>query len=300
MRMNFLLLYYTGTFHTRYLTKMIEKRLCAEGHRVKTYDITSPNPVDLSLYDAIGIGYPIYAFNSPQLMNRYLKSVRLPKDKRYFIYKQSGETFGLNDASSRIVKRILKRNECTLENEYHFIMPYNIHFRYDDVFVKEILKYDRRLIDIFIYEFFHGIRRTIDSNPLYDFTSALFAIQRPGAHINGKFYRVDKAKCIECNACIRMCPVHNITKKNGRIRFENHCQMCMGCSFFCPEDAISIGLINGWKINGVYPFDQIENNPSIPDTYIAERKKGFYRCFVKTFDTIDRLHTLYFGKSDTR
>lgn len=297
--MNFLLLYYTGTFHTRYLAKMIEKRLCEKGHQVKTYDITSQNPVDLSSYDAIGIGYPIYAFNSPQLMNRYLKSVHLPKEKRYFIYKQSGETFGLNDASSRIIKRILKRNKCVLENEYHFIMPYNIHFRYDDAFVKEILKYDQRLLDIFMYEFFHGIHRIINSNFLYNFTSALFSILRPGAHINGKFYRVDKAKCIQCNACIQMCPVNNITKKNDRIRFKNHCQMCMRCSFFCPKDAISIGLINGWKVNGAYHFDQIKSNSSIPDTYITDQKKGFYRCFIKTFNMIDSLYLSYFDRSST-
>ena len=36
--------------------------------------------------------------------------------------------------------------------------------------------------------------------------------------------------------------------------------MCMRCSFYCPKDAIKIGFLNGWKVNGKYNFDIIKKN----------------------------------------
>lgn len=37
-------------------------------------------------------------------------------------------------------------------NEKHFILPYNIHFRYNDNFVKQLLIYDNKLVNVLIYE----------------------------------------------------------------------------------------------------------------------------------------------------
>lgn len=293
--MKFLLLYYTGTYHTRYLTSMLKRKLGAAGHLADCFDITEGKALpDASSYDWIGIGYPIYAFNSPKLLDRFLKRAELPSGKRYFIYKQSGETFSLNNASSRTVKKIMKKKGCEILNEYHFVMPYNIHFRYDDAFVKELLKYDERLIDVALYEILHGIRRSIPCTISDRINSFFYSIQRPGASINSLFYRVDPHKCIRCDACVRTCPVSNIYIKDGRIRFHSRCQMCMRCSMLCPENAIRIGLLEGWKVNGAYPFEKILHDEAIPDTYVADQKQKFYRCFRKSFSEIDRMHETYF------
>ena len=31
--------------------------------------------------------------------------------------------------------------------------------------------------------------------------------------------------------------------------------MCSSCAFRCPVDAINIGILTGWKVNGPYKFE---------------------------------------------
>ena len=46
----------------------------------------------------------------------------------------------------------------------------------------------------------------------------------------------------------------NLTLKDGKFRFAGHCLGCTACSFNCPTNAINIGMLNGWKVNGAYNF----------------------------------------------
>ena len=62
----------------------------------------------------------------------------------------------------------------------------------------------------------------------------------------------------------------------------------MRCSFFCPTNAIKIGFLEGWKVNGEYRFNEIKSDDSINPNYITKKSKGFYKCFIKTFEFIDR------------
>ena len=45
-------------------------------------------------------------------------------------------------------------------------MPYNIHFRYDDNFIKELFNYNNKLLDILIYEYKNKIIRKVKYNIL--------------------------------------------------------------------------------------------------------------------------------------
>ena len=67
-------------------------------------------------------------------------------------------------------------------------------------------------------------------------------------------------KCVNCNKCVNTCPHNNIYIKNDKIKFHHHCDMCMRCSFFCPTNAIKIGFLEGWKVNGEYKFKEIEKD----------------------------------------
>lgn len=85
-------------------------------------------------------------------------------------------------------------------------------------------------------------------------TRFAFSVERRGIALIGKGFRVDKNKCINCGKCVKACPVQNITLKDGKFRFGGHCLGCTACSFNCPTNAINIGMLNGWKVNGAYNF----------------------------------------------
>ena len=286
--MRVLLIYYTGTYNTRYLSNKVKDRFINKGYEVDTIEINANTPIkDVSDYDLIGFSYPIYGFNSPLPFNKYVRKLKFNDKQKYFIYKNSGETLAMNNASSRILIRIMKRQKVELIGEYHFVMPYNIHFPFEKEFVKQILIYNEKLLDIMFYNLDKNIIFKIKSNPIYNLAAFFVGIQKIGGNVNSFLYKVDKNKCINCNKCVNTCPHNNIYIKNGKIKFHHHCDMCMRCSFFCPTNAISIGFLEGWKVNGEYKFKQIENDNSILSNYINGENKGFYKCFIKHFNFID-------------
>ena len=293
-----LLVFYSGTNNTTYITNKLKARLENEGYEVKTYRInpTKFEKLDFSQYDLVGIGYPIYGFNLPGIVHKFFKKQTFIKDQRYFIYKNSGETYGANDASSLALRRLIKRRKGNLTNEYHFIMPYNIHFRFDENLVKEMLGIDELLMDILVKE----IKDNIPNIKKYKFVHRL--INHPmrltyiGGNINVLFYKVDKKKCIDCGLCIQKCQMNNIYRdKRGKIKFHSHCLMCMNCTLNCPKDAIKMGLFNSWRVNKPYNFKEIEKI-ELKEPIITENTKGFFKCYIKTYDQIKTRHKELFGE----
>lgn len=298
--MKCLLLYFTGTYNTRYLTGLLKTKLEREGYVVDTYEIDPLNNerLDFSRYDIVGLGHPIYGYCAPWPFLKFIRKQQFPKGLKAFIYKQSGETQHANDASSKYFLRKLKRDGVVVNNEYHFIMPYNIHFRFDDRLVKEMLMMDDKLLEILVYE----VKNNIPNKKRYKLWPRIVSsvVSRPqyiGGDVNSFLYKVDKDKCIGCDLCIRRCPTKNIYRDNdGTIRFRHHCLMCMRCSFFCPKDAIHIGFLDdwGWKVNGGYDFEKI-NKIELAEPYITKDTKGFFRCYVETYEKINKRYKEIFG-----
>ena len=285
--MKILLVYYTGTYNTRFLTDGVQAELLRRGHEVDRAEIRRGAPViNTAGYDMIGFGYPIYGFNSPLPFNNYVKKLDILSGQKYFIYKNSGETFAMNNASSRILLRRMRRRGAIFAGEYHFVMPYNIHFAFDKNFVREILFYNKKLLKIMADDLESGHAARIHSNPAYNFASAIISVQKIGGAVNSFFYRADN-KCTLCGLCVKNCPEDNIKIKDGKIEFGRRCDMCMRCSFFCPADAIHIGFLQGWKVNGDYRLNELERLGPPESPYITPESKGFYKCFINYFKDID-------------
>ena len=299
--MKCLLLYFTGTYNTRYLTGRLKERLDSVGWEVTVHEIDplDDSRLDLSAYDIIGLGYPIHGYCAPWAFLRYIRRQKFPRGIRVFIYKNSGETEKANDASSKYVLRKLRWDGAVTRNEYHFLMPYNIHFRFDEKLVKEMLVMDGKLLDILVYELQHDIPNMKRYGIWPRLVSSV--VSRPqyiGGDVNSFFYRVDMDKCKGCDLCIKRCPTQNIYRDGeGVIRFRHHCLMCMRCSFHCPADAIHIGFLEqwGWKVNGGYDFNKIEKI-ELDSPVITETTTGFFHCYIDTYRKINARHNELFGR----
>lgn len=294
--MRILLIYYTGTYNTRYLTQKLASRFVQHGDTVDTVEINCNTPIcDCHGYDLIGFSYPIYGFNAPRPFEKYVSKLQFTKGQKYFIYKNSGETLAMNNASSRLLIRRMKRNSCIFAGEYHFVMPYNIHFPFERDFVRQILDMNDKLMDILLHDLDNGIVKECKSNFIYNLGAFFVGIQKIGGDVNSFLYRVAPEKCLNCGMCVKNCPQKNIYVANGKIKFHHHCDMCMRCSFHCPTNAISIGFLQGWRVNGAYDFQSIEQEPSLSKPYITNNGTGFYKCFVTYFDQILQEHAQLFG-----
>ncbi len=297
--MKFLLVYYTGTYNTRYLSDELQAGLEAHGHAVDRVEITcDTQPVSTEGYDMVGFSYPIYGFNAPLPFEKYVKKMTFPKGQKFFIYKNSGETLAMNNASSRILLRLMKKRKGIFCGEYHFVMPYNIHFPFERQFVREILQKDKKLLRILIDDLEHGRVKEVKSKWIYNFAAFFVGIVKIAGNVNSFFYRVDMKDCVKCMKCVNACPQKNIRFEKGKIKFAHHCDMCMRCSFFCPTNAISIGFLQGWRVNGDYRLKLLASDPSPVEPYITAESTGFYKCFIKTFAEIDAEYERLFGKQE--
>jgi len=286
--MKILLLYFTGTYNTAFISQMIADQFIEAGHEAVLFSIESKTEKPkLGDFDLIGLGYPIHAFNEPKIFRQFVRQLPLTPQQKVFIYKDSGEVYRYNDASSRYTKGILKKKKVLLMGEYHFVMPYNIIFRTPDAFVKESLIEDEKAVAVMIHNLRKGIVRIKKPRLVDTALSLLCLVEHSCGYWNSFFMKVDKKKCLKCYQCLATCPQGNIVLKNGRIRFGHRCLTCMRCAYFCPTDAIKMGFLNSWKVNGAYRFQEIKNNPEIPAKLDRAKAKKFYRSFTEYFEKID-------------
>lgn len=246
-------------------------------------DITS---CDVNDYDVVGIGFPIYGFNPPQVVPKFVKKIETPKEKKkLFFFRTSGEPFMWNDvASRRLAKRLKKRNfELILDK--HLLMPYNIMFRYKDALAKQLYLYLKSLCKLLALQIQNeeneGTNYAWYKRPLSFVARLVYVVP----YVNKAFYvHVNKKKCNNCNLCINSCPTKAIYRnKKGKIKFNTKCTVCMRCSMFCPQDAVRFGMLSHWRVNGAYNFKKLEQDESINPNFINNKTKGYFKLFKKYF-----------------
>ncbi len=278
---NILICYFSGTGNTKKVVKEFAKNMQNFGATVTLHNIEDGEiKQDLNNFDHIGIAYPIHAFNAPEIVLDFaktLKKCKFKSKKPLFIIKTSGEPLVLNNISSTKLRSILKKN-FVLTNEYHYCMPYNIIFRHTNNMAYKMWNTAQNVIPIDCQEILQDKIDKLSYFPCRHFLSWAFRIEHWGGKFNGKHYKVNES-CVKCTACAKRCPTHNITIENGEFKFGKNCIMCMRCSFCCPTNAIKIGFFNKWKVNGQYNFDAF--NESETQTHKKYCKKAYKKYFKK-------------------
>src|SRR5574344_2850343 len=287
-----LLFYFSGTGTTKRCASLLAQHLSEQGYETETYEMSLPlKPVpDFSSYDLLGFGYPIHAFNVPRTFLNFVRKNIPNGNKPFFIFKVSGEPYHLNDASSCKLYRLLKRKGYRFVMEKHFLMPYNIIFRYPDAMAKQMALY----LDALTQYFALRLSKNEIDKPHYPLPkrllSVLLRIEWLAPAVNALFVRVDSNKCVNCNRCISHCPNQAVYRdQKGRIRVSKHCSLCMRCVMNCPTDAFHFGWLNNWKVVGSYPFDKLLQNPEVPSHYSLRKKRDYFRHFERYFAEQDAL-----------
>lgn len=246
-----------------------------------------PNPNE---FDAVGFGYPVHGFNAPEIMVDFARLLPAVSGKNAFILKTSGEGLSLNNYSSQKLIRILERKGFSFLCERHYVMPYNMIFRHTPEMVKSEYIYADALVRLTAREIAEGKRENVRTNPLRAWFVPIVRIEWLYARLQGPAMKVDMNKCIRCSKCVRGCPLENIRFDGKTYRFGTNCALCVRCSFNCPACAISIGLLNGWRINGSYNIEETAANPDIAFPYFDGRLRGLKRLlYYKYYRRLDKM-----------
>ena len=242
-------------------------------------DLPSPDG-----YQLVGIGYPVHAFNAPEIVERFARELKPSVHQDLFIFHTGGEGLHFNDTSSVRIRRIL-RKDFTILSERHYVMPYNMIFRHSDAMVKHMVTYMRKLVPLHVSSILAKRTEGMRLMPFSRIVSSVLRIEWLYAKLQGPTMRVGDS-CTGCGLCARRCPMGNITMANGRPVFGRNCSLCVRCSFSCPVDAISIGLLNGWRVNGPYEVDRVMADQTIPDTIPIEKLPRLYRKYYREADAM--------------
>lgn len=288
---------FSGTGNTRLIADLYKKYLTdyetvifdIEIQKGSASFVPPPNP---SEFDLIGFGYPIHGFNAPEItvnFCRALPDTDKTKRKKAFIFKSSGEGHSLNNYSSGLIIKILEKKGFDILCERHYVMPYNMIFRHSPEMVKSEYIYADALVRLNCRDLQNGFRENVHFNPLKAWFVPLLRIEWIYARLQGPFMKVDMHKCIKCMKCVNNCPLNNISFADEKFKFGTNCSLCVRCSFNCPVCAISIGLLNGWRINGSYRIKQTSADKSLRFPFFGENLKGLYRLlYYKYFRRADR------------
>lgn len=274
---------FSGTGNTMLVAEEYAASLGPETHIAAIdssfMDLPSPDG-----YQLVGIGYPVHAFNAPEIVERFARELKPSVHQDLFIFHTGGEGLHFNDTSSVRIRRIL-RKDFTILSERHYVMPYNMIFRHSDAMVKHMVTYMRKLVPLHVSSILAKRTEGMRLMPFSRIVSSVLRIEWLYAKLQGPTMRAGNS-CTGCGLCARRCPMGNITVVNGRPVFGRNCSLCVRCSFSCPVDAISIGLLNGWRVNGPYEVDRIMADQTIPDTIPIEKLPRLYRKYYREADAM--------------
>ncbi len=250
--MKAIFLYVTGTGNTRRVCEALAGAWRALGHAADCIELREHTPLpDLAAYDRIVFGYPVHAFNAPAPALKALRCFPKADGQKVWLLRTSGEPLSLNDAAVVTPRRLLRQKGYVLAGDLYYVMPYNIIFRNTDAWAagwwKSVLSRtggDAKAIEA-------GAGTLPRVGLIKRLVSFVLRIEHPAMPWIGRHFHAAE-DCIGCGACAALCPAGNIRMENGSPRFGKNCFGCMACAFACPKDAVHIGILDGWRVNGAY------------------------------------------------
>ena len=284
--MRFLAIYFTGTGNSKRVIDEINYSLASFSSTMDIVDVTKDEVKDINNYDGLIISYPIYGFNAPKPIIAYVKKmVKANEQKPCLIMKQSGEHLFWNNASSLYLTSLLKKRNIKVTNEYHYLMPYSFIFRHSDYMAYRMDNVMKGLIPLDLTDFFNNKEVHMKRFFLDRFFAWVLRIQWWGGRFNGRFYKVEKDKCIKCMKCVKECPAHNIIMEDGKFKFKGQCLMCQRCIMYCPRHAIKVGMFNSWRVDQPYTFKEAPYQKEKKPNYC---KKNYIKYFKVSEERIEK------------
>lgn len=234
-------IYFSGTGNTKFcITRFLEK--CGGGNAYSIEDKAAVSA--LSEDNDIVLGYPVYYSNLPKIVRDFIEqNAELWRDKNVFIIATMGLFSG---DGAGVSARLLKKHGAVITGGLHVKMPDCI----GDVKALKKSPEENREIIIQAKQKLDGAAEMLQSgNPpreglnLFYHIAGLFG-QRLWFHSKTKNYtqnpKIAIKQCVGCGACVRLCPMENITLQDRKAVSGNRCTMCYRCFSNCPRQAITI------------------------------------------------------------
>lgn len=276
--MNNELYYFSGTGNTLYVAKSIAKK--TKGTLVPIASLQNNQKVKPKA-SKMGIIFPVYYMGVPIIVKKFIQKLENLENK--YIYAIATYGGGVGN-SLKIVEKLISERRGTLDASFGIHMPQNAFSKFYESPIKVLKKSKKKiekisksinrgkkgmlLSDLLFYILLSPISKAL--KPLYRKSLAELSNSSLKLPTEEFIYRGDKTfsvneDCSGCGICAKVCPVENIEIENTKPVWQNHCENCLACYNFCPNNAINSEIAE----EGFY-----YKHPSVTVSDMISQKKG--------------------------
>ena len=254
-----MILYFTGTGNSRYVAEMLADKLndeivsindCVKNGSFGEYESEKP-------YVFVS---PVYVAAPPKVLMDFVRNSEFKGSKAaYFVFTCAG---GFGGAPGYAKKLAHEKNFVFMgANQVFMPQNYMIFFKTKDKETNlEIVKQAKPQIEQLAELIARGAILPDPGMTGFDYVSTAMVLDPYYKFFMkaNKFAADDK--CISCGKCAKVCPLNNITLKDGKPTWDKNCTHCMACISYCPVEAIQFGKTTVGKPRHICPSYIKEQN----------------------------------------
>jgi ferredoxin len=231
--------FYTGTGNALWTAKKLSEKL----ENTKRIPMT-PGEGDVIKSDAQNIGFifPVHIWGVPARVIHFLQRLENDPAKYYFAVAVNA---GQVAATLIQLKDLLHQKGLNLSAGFSLCMPSNyIPWQGADPPEKQQKTFASALGKIDRIASCVSARQEMkpEKGPGWQnlFFTAFYRLTFARVPRMDKSFFPDE-KCTSCGICEKICPARNIEMPQGRPVWKHHCEQCLACLQWCPEEAIQFG-----------------------------------------------------------
>lgn len=276
------LYYFSGTGNSLFIAKTIQEGIVEEHSQVTgARNDTDANVTILPIQkfmtcetindssDWIGIIYPTYFLDAPDVVQQFAKKLQIRKDCYLFFYSSYGETLG---NALHNMNKLFEPGQ--VRGNYEVVMPDNsIIFESRKDEIPRMLEAGEAIIRAHAKEIYN--QKITPQSPYSSKYHLTANVMKPFARkgLGFKKLKVNAEKCNHCGLCEKLCPMRNIRMEENLSlsktpAFANLCESCFSCLHYCPQEAITYQRMSKKKTGFQYRHPQIR----VKEMIDAQRK----------------------------
>lgn len=235
--------YFSGTGGTKRVAACFNEALRQRGCS------TLLTPLDLS-DDKSGMGsdvlpeteilfviFAVHAFDAPEIVYSWMKRISSYQKKTVVISVSGGGEVWPNTGCRSNVIEALEHKGYDVVYEKMMCMPCNWVTPMNDEMAMWLLNALPEKAQKIVECVLSGQRRRTHHKK-GKLQNSITELEKKGVKDFGKTIAVSNA-CTSCGYCSKICPVQNISIKDGKPNFQSRCLMCFRCIYACPAKAMS-------------------------------------------------------------
>lgn len=283
---------FSGTGGTKRFTSLLEASLIKNSCDVKVLYLETKSietakregTFNDNSYDLITILFPVHAFDAPEPIYNWIKS--LPDCQGIpvaLISVSAAGEFWINQACRIGLIKTLSKKGYDVFYERMIIMPFNILIATKETFSMRLLQLLPIKAENTAKEILELKCRRVKPQFKSRVLMCLGKVEKVTSRLFGKELRIKKS-CTQCGLCAKSCPMGNIEMNHGTPHFGWHCVECFRCIYLCPTNSIYPLISRFMVIKGGYDLErlekQLEKTMLESDEELASGRYSFFKEYL--------------------